>query len=320
MIVADSNGKGFKFANGVYEYVQGKGRRGFYIGLSDIERTNFKDGEYKLRVSENIRRKIVFYVHDPNKEGCQWVTDLLFTLEAMRFSSPAEINVVFPYMKFARQERKDESRVSVSVKAIADVVTMYADRGMTIDLHAPQIREYFKIPFDNLGSFPVLIGYLRKEHKSLLENLVIVSPDAGGAKRAGALQKRLASGGVDADMAICYKKKEKDGVVNEINVMGEVRGKDCLIVDDIIDTGGTLVACGRALKEEKYGARKIFAYGTHGLFTEGIEKFRDFDRVIASDSVRNGNWEGLETVSVVDLFGEAIYRTIVGESLSSLFD
>lgn len=318
MIIADSFGRGYGFARGVYNYITLKEDRDFEIILSDIKRTDFKDGEFKLRIVRNIRRKKCFFIHDPNKDACRWVADLLFVLEAMRFSSPEEINVVLPYTRFARQDRKDESRVSVNANAIAGMITRYADRGMTIDLHSPQIQEYFGIPFDNLFSSPVLVNYLLENHKELLDNLVIVSPDEGGAKRAGSFQKRLSREGVNAELAICYKRRSGEDVVGEMRVMGEVKGKNCLLVDDIIDTGGTMVESAKVLRGK--GANKIAAYGTHGLFVEGFEKFEVFDNVLTSDSLFNESKGNLEVISLVDLFGEAIYRTVVGQSLSGLFE
>ena len=318
VIIADSKGKGFGFAKGVYEYIRDKDGREFPVSFADIERTEFKDGEYKLRISHNVRRKKCFYIHDSNKEACKWITDLLFVLEAMRDSSPSEINVVFPYFRFARQDRKDESRVGVNSKAVADMVSFYASRGLTVDLHAPQIQEFFGIPFDNLFSSPVLINYLRRHHPDLLIDLVVVSPDAGGGKRVESFQKRLAKDGIHSDIAICYKRRARANETEEVKIMGDVDGKNCLIVDDMIDTGGTLIKTGQALKNA--GANKIHAYGAHGLFTGGIGMFGVFDKIMTSNTLVNEGGENLEVISLVELFGEAVYRTIVGESLSSLFE
>ena len=318
VILVDSKGKGYGFAKGVCEYIMKKEGRQFPVIMADILRTDFVDGGYKLKISHNVRRKSVFFIHDPNKDSCRWITDLLFTLEAMSFSSPEEVNVVFPYTRFARQERKDESRVSVNIKGVADLVSLYADRGMTLDLHAPQIQEYFEIPFDNLKSAPVLVNYLLEKHSGILTNLVIVSPDAGGGKRVEELQKSLANKGVNAEIAVCYKKRSRENQVDEIKIMGEVSGKNCLVLDDIIDTGNTLIKTCEELK--KAGARKVIAYGTHGLFSKGTEKFNLFDKVIVSDTLFNNPSERIEILSAVSLFGEAIYRTYRGESLSVLFN
>jgi ribose-phosphate pyrophosphokinase len=319
-IIADSKSKGFDFARGVYDYVCRKEGRSFLVNLGDIERKEFKDTEYKLKISHNLRKKKCFFIHDSNKEACKWLSDLVLTLDAMRFSSPEEVIVVLPYTRFARQDRKDESRVSVNVKAVADIISLYSNRGLTIDLHAPQIQEYFGIPFDNLYSFPVLVNYLKEHYWSFLDDLVVVSPDAGGANRAGQLQKRLSKEGVNADLAICYKKRVvpyDENKIDEIKVMGDVKNKNCLIIDDIIDTGNTLARTGHVLKS--MGAKSVIAYGTHGLFTDGLDKFSKFDKILTSDSLVSEKHDNLEVISLVDLFGEAVYRTIAGESLSSLF-
>ena len=318
IIIADSQGRGFGFAKEVYNYLLSKGQRGFIVELTDILKTKFRDGEFKVRIKDNVRRGKCFFIHDANKNPCEWLAELVFVLEAMSFSSPAEINVVLPYTKFARQDRKDESRVSVNTKALADVISHYADRGMTVDLHAPQIQEYFSIPFDNLYSFPVLISYLVRNCPSILNNLVLVSPDAGGAKRVESLQKRLSKIGIGAEMGICYKKRQKENEVEEIKIMGDVAGKNCIIVDDIIDTGATFEKTAKVLKEK--GANQVYAYAAHGIFSEGFDKFKAIDKLIVTDSLSNEKNEKLEIVPLAELFGEAIYRTIVGESLSRLFN
>ncbi len=318
-IIADSKGKGFGFAKGVWEYVKGKEKRDFPIHLIDIERTDFPDGEFKIRVKDNVRRKMCFFIHDGNKKPSDWFSELAFSLDAMRFSSPSEINVVMPYVRFSRQDRKDESRVGVSAKVVAEVVSKHADRAMTVDLHVAQMQEYFDIPLDNLYSFTVLIEHLQGKHKSLLENLVLVSPDAGGGKRIESLQKRLMKKGFRADVAYGNKKRGEDGEVEYIEIAGNVGGKNCLIIDDIISSGGTLIETAGALRERK--AKRVYAYGTHGLFTAGYGGFDALDEAMTSDTLyNNGRDRKIEVVSLINLFGEAIYRTIVGESLSDLFD
>jgi ribose-phosphate pyrophosphokinase len=173
-IIVDSKSRGYDFAKGVFEYLERKEREGFSVGLIEMEKKSFKDGEFKIKIAENIRGKRCFLIHDSNKNPSEWFTELIFMLEATTFSSPKEINIVLPYTRFARQDRKDESRVSVNAKALADCVSLYADRGMTVDLHAPQIQEYFKIPFDNLYSLMSLINYLQKKHLDFLKELIIL--------------------------------------------------------------------------------------------------------------------------------------------------
>lgn len=317
-VIADSKGKGYGFAKGIYEYLKHKESKEFSISLINVDEFEFKDSEFKVKIAENIRGKYCFLIHDSNKDASRWFTELIFILEAMSFSSPKEVNVVLPYMRFSRQDRKDESRVGVNAKAVADVVSLYADRGMTVDLHAPQIQEYFSIPFDNLYSLTSLINYLQKHHKEILDNLVVVATDLGDGKRVEYLVKKLAERGIKAEIAFGYKTREKDDEVARTMIIGNVSGKNCLIVDDIIDTGGTMVRTAEKLKES--GAEKLFAYGTHCLFVEGIEKFKVFDKVLVADTFKAPQAENIEVVSLVNLFGEAIYRTATGQSLSVLFD
>ncbi len=317
VIIADSKGKNYAFAKQIYEYVKRKEKRDFDVRITDIERVNFKDKEFKLKIKDNIRRRKCFLIHDSNKAPCQWFTELVFALEAMTFSDPSEITVVLPYTKFARQERKDESRVSVNAKVLADAISLYATRGMTVDLHNPAMQSYFDIPFDNLYSFPTLINYLKEKHPDILENLVIVSPDMGGAKRAEALVKRLIQKGINAEVALSHKHREKENEVSKLVIIGDVGGKNCLIIDDMIDTGNTMIKTAEELRKKH--AKAVFAYGTHGLFTEGTDKFSVFDKVFTSNTFCQIPSSKVEVVSMVPLFGEAIYRTIMGESLSVLF-
>ena len=317
-IIANPQEKGYDFAKGIYDYISKKSERNFSVGMGNINRIEFKDKEYKIKIEKNIRRKKCIFIHDSNTEPARWFTDLAFTLEAIKYSSPFEITAVLPYTRFARQERKDESRVSVNAKAVANIISTYADRGITCDLHAPQMQEYFSIPFDNLYTFPVLINHLKKNHKESLENLVVVSPDTGGAKRVEAFQKKLAKEGIKTDLAIGYKKREKENEVGKIDIMGEVNNMNCLIIDDLIDTGGTLVKTAEVLR--KKGARKVMAYGTHGLFSSGTEHLTGFDCLMTSNTLQAPDNKDIQIVSLTKLFGEAIYRTIVGKSLSNLFE
>jgi ribose-phosphate pyrophosphokinase len=316
-IIADFRGPGFDFAKGVYNYLKNKKGREFSVNLIDIKKTVFKDGEFKVKIAENIRGERCFFIHDSNKAPCEWISELIFTLEAMSFSSPKEINIVLPYTRFARQDRKDESRVSVNAKAIASIISFYAHRGLTVDLHAPQMQGYFDIPFDNLYSYPSLINHLTKNHSDILDKIVVVSPDLGGGKRAEYFAKRLNENRVKAEIAFGHKSREKDNEVSKTIIIGDVAGKNCLIIDDIIDTGGTMIKTAQALKEK--GANKIYAYGTHALFTAGIHEFNIFDKLLVSDTLKTNSSDIIETVSLVNLFGEAIYRTIMGKSLSILF-
>ncbi len=320
IIIAPADGRGYKFANGVYNYLRGKQERSFPVKINHLNRKTFKDDEYKVMIAENVRQAACFYVQDSNRQPADWLTEMLFAMEALKFSSPepGQLAVVMPYMRFARQDRKSESRVSVNAKAVAKSVSQYADRGIVVDLHVPQIQSFFDIPIDHLYSLPTFIEYLMKKHPKALERLVVVAPDVGAAKRAGSLLKRLKQKGINADMAIGYKTKERDNNAEKVQIIGNVRRRNCLLLDDIIDTGKTMCLAGQECR--KKSAKTVYAYATHGLFTEGTERFSVFDKTFTSDTLYHKPDKKIETVSLVPLFGEAIYRTVVGQSLSDLFD
>jgi ribose-phosphate pyrophosphokinase len=321
-IIADPESKGYGFARGVFEYVAKKEERDFPVELVELKRTTFQDGEYKLKIGRNVRQQSCYVVHDPNRPAERWVSDLLFTLKAVASASPAAINSVFPYFRFARQERKDESRVGVNAKAVCDLLSMYNSNAISMDLHAPQIQEYVRsnLAFDNLSSAPVLADHLVRQHRGILEKLVLVSPDLGGGKRLETVQRALAKRNVHAGIALGYKTRPRGtaNAVSQVVIIGEVEGMDCLVTDDIIDTGGTAIKTNAALR--KKGARSVFMYGTFGLFNKGFEGFEGFDGVMVSDCVDTSRLNGVEVVSLVDLFGEAVYRSHIGESLSGLFE
>ena len=318
VIVADSESKGYDFAKGVFDYILRKGGRDFHVNLFDIERRSFPDTEYALRIAENIRNKKCVLVHDPNKDASVWFTDLALTLDALKFSSPTGMSVVMPYMRFSRQDRKDESRISLSAKVVADLVSRYGDRAMTVDLHASQVQGFFDISLDNLYSRPVVVDHLKKHHEDLLEDLVIVSPDVGGGARARSFQEALIKGGYDVGMGICDKKRDRKGKIVGMDVFGDVEGRNCLMMDDIISTGSTMLKAREILLGR--GVKSVSAYGTHGFFLEGYNRFKDFDLVMVGDTIHTEPQDNLEVVSMKGLFGEAVYRNLTGQSLSSLFN
>jgi ribose-phosphate pyrophosphokinase len=248
----------------------------------------------------------------------EWFLQLALINETMRNSSAQEITDVLPYLRFGRQDRKDESRVPISSRAVAKSIEMYADKVLTIDVHNPGIAGFYDIPFDNLYSFMTVIDYLNKNHPGFFENAVIMSPDVGGAKRARSFAKR-------ADVkriAVGDKNREEDGEVENIQVIGDVGGRDVFIVDDIIDSGNTIVQSCDAVRER--GARKVYAYATHGLFAEGADRLtKCLDMLVVGDTVLSKEVrerKDLVIVSFANLFAEAIYRINEGESLSALFD
>ena len=242
---------------------------------------------------------------------------LHFVNEAMKFSSANDIVDVLSYHKFLRQDRKDESRVGISARAVADMVGLYADRVMTIDSHFEQIQGFYKIPVDNLYSSKIFSEYVKKNCPGLLKDVVVMSPDVGGTTRARGFANRL---GIE-EIVIGNKYRPKAGEIGEdYRIVGEVEDKNVLIVDDIIDSGNTLVAASDAAR--KKGALKVYAYGTHGLFTEDARDSlsQKLDLVITSDSIYQPQHPKIEVIPLADLFAKAIYRTNEGESLSQLFE
>lgn len=301
-----------------------KNNKKIKVRLVPIEVTNFRDGEIKVIVEENVRKRSCFFIHNSNEEPAKWFLELGCVNEALKFSDADKIIDVLPYLKFSRQDRKDVSRVALNARVVAKLISEYANRVMTVDVHSSQIQGFYDIPFDNLYSFPTVVEYLYNKHKPFLENLVIMSPDSGGVSRAELFKNKLAEKGISSELAFGYKTRPKPGEVGKYNVLGNISNKNILIIDDIIDSGNTLLKAWEKLK--KKGAKKVWAYATHGLFTEGVEKLTNkFDKILVSDSVYIENKKPisqgkLEIISLSELFGEAIYRTAVGESLSKLFE
>jgi len=293
------------------------------VQLVDIEIKKFRDKEIKVKIKNNVREKICFYIHDCSLEPNDWFLQLAFINYALKNSSAGKIIDVIPYLYFSRQDRKDESRVAINARVVADVISLYADRIITCDLHSPQIQGFYSIPLDNLYSFPYAIDQMLKDDETkqeLVDGLAIMSPDAGGVKRAEAFLKRLSKKiNKEIGLVIGYKQRPKEGEISDYRILGNVEEKNVLIVDDIIDSGNTLINAAEELR--KNGARKIFAYATHGLFTEGYEKLKEFDKIFVSNTKPQKNkGENIKIVDLTDLFAEAIYRISVGESLSSMFD
>ena len=228
-------------------------------------------------------------------------------------------------MLYSRQDRKDRPHVPISARALSDSISPGMEKIITMDLHAPQIQGFYpaSVPLDNLYSFPETVRYFREHHFDELEGLVVVAPDAGGAKRARTFLSKLESAQRDSDVkqkysfALIDKIRSRDGEI-EMRLLGEVRGRNVLMIDDIIDSGGTLCKGADLLREN--GAKMLFGYGTHGIFTKGTEKLlSSFDRVITSNTHYQEH-EKIEVVDVSSLFAEAIYRAQKGMSISKLFE
>ena len=285
--------------------------------MGNIRLGNFSDGELYCQIEENARGADVFIVQPTGPPTNENLMELLIMLDAFRRASPARVCVVMPYMGYARQDRKDAPRVPITAKLIANLITTAgAGRVLTIDLHAAQIQGFFDIPVDHLYAAPVLIEAIRRRG---LERPMLVSPDAGGVERARAFAKRL-----KLDLAIMDKRRPEANRAEIMNVIGNVDGCDCVIVDDIIDTAGTLVHSAQALIER--GARSVSATGVHAVFSgPAIDRIlaSPIERVMVTDTLPLSNaarsCPKVEQLSLAVLLGEAIRRIHEGASVSSLF-
>jgi len=287
------------------------------VPLGKIRVDRFPDGEVRLQIMENVRGADVFVIQPTCRPVNENLVELLIILDALRRASAYRITAVMPYYGYARQDRKDRPRVPISAKLVADLLTSAgANRVLALDLHAGQLQGYFDIPVDHLYATPVTVGYFRKLK---LKDLVVVSPDTGGVERARAFAKRL-----KVPLAIIDKRREDADVVEMFNVIGEVEGRTCLIVDDMIDTGGTLAMGAMALKTK--GAARVFACCTHGVFAgNAIQKIKDspIEQVVATNSIplppEARRCKQIKVLSVADLLAEAIKSIYKETSVSKLF-
>lgn len=277
----------------------------------------FSDGEIRFQSWENVRGADVFVVQSMTEDTNFHIMELLLMADAFKRASARRITAVVPYYAYARQDRKDRPRVAISAKLIADLLeTAGFSRILTIDLHADQIQGFFNIPVDNLMALPTFISYFEKMHP---EKLVVVSPDAGGVERARKFSQRL-----QAELAIAYKRRTAPNVAKIMHIIGKVKDRDAIIVDDIIDTSGTLVEVMNALK--KKGACRIFAVCTHGILSGGaIKRITDspLEKLFISDTVplkrKKKKCEKIEVLSVSELFAQAIDSIHKETSVSKLF-
>ena len=285
---------------------------GTELGKSIV--TNFSDGELQTSYEENIRGKDVFIVQSTSPPADN-LLELLMMVDAAKRASARKIIAVIPYFGYARQDRKDKPRVAIAAKLIANLLTSSGvDRIITIDLHADQIQGFFDVPVDNLYASNVFVDYIRNLN---LPNLVMASPDTGGTRRAASYAKALNTGFV-----ICYKQRAKPNVVEQMELIGEVEGKDVILVDDIIDTAGTITKAGDLLIDR--GANSVRAFCTHPIFSgkayERLSKSK-FTEVVVTDTVPLKQDLGMiHVLSTADLLAEVIKRVQSFESISSLFD
>ncbi len=287
------------------------------VPLGKAQVSRFSDGEIKVKIEENIRGMDVFVVQSTSDPVNVNLMELLIMIDAIKRASPYRITAVIPYYGYARQDRKDEPRVPITAKLVADLITTAgASRVLTMDLHAGQIQGFFDIPVDHLYAAPVLMDYFRKLD---VKDLVVVSPDAGGVERARAFAKRL-----NSKLAIIDKRREAPNMAKFMNIIGEVKGHDVLILDDMIDTGGTIVQGAQAIRDK--GGLQILAGCTHAILSgPALERISEspLDQLIATNTVPLNGKEDLckkiKILSVGPLLGEAVKRIFHEESLSTLF-
>jgi ribose-phosphate pyrophosphokinase len=288
---------------------------GIHLGEATI--SSFSDGEARIRIEENVRGADVFLVQSTCPPVNDSIMELLIMIDALKRSSAYRITAVIPYFGYARQDRKDQPRVPISAKLIADLITTAgADRVLTMDLHAGQIQGFFNIPVDHLYATPVLLDYISKAWG---KDLVVVSPDAGGVERARAFAKRL-----QANLAIIDKRREGPNQTQIMNIIGDVEGRSALLLDDMIDTAGTIVQGAQACANK--GARRVWAGCTHPVLSgPALERIQAscLEEIVVTNTIPlNGKEQRcpkLRVLSVAPLLGEAITRIHEEESVSSLF-
>lgn len=289
------------------------------LSLGKVLVDRFSDGEVMVEVMENVRGRDVFIVQPTCAPTNDNLMELLVMVDAVRRASAASITAVIPYMGYARQDRRPRSaRVPITAKVVAKMIaTAGTDRVVTIDLHAEQIQGFFDVPLDNLYASPVLLGDVWK-HK--YPNLMVVSPDVGGVVRARALAKRLD----DADLAIIDKRRPKPNESQVMNIIGDVDGRTCVMVDDLVDTAGTLCEAARALKSR--GAARVVAYCTHAVLSgRAVTNIAEseLDEIVVTDTIPlradAAGCPRIRQLSVAGMLAESIHRISTGESLSSLF-
>ena len=278
----------------------------------------FADGEIYIEINENIRGNSIFLIQSISSPANDNLMELLLCVDALKRSSAKNITAVIPYFGYARQDRKVAPRTSISAKLVSNLITKAgADRVVTVDLHAGQIQGFFDIPVDNLFATPIFARHVKKNLKE--KNLICVSPDVGGVERTRALARKL-----DIGIAIIDKRRPAPGKSQVMNVIGNVKNKTCIIIDDIIDSGGTIINAAQALINR--GAKEVHVYITHGVLSgKAVEKIKKskIKNLVVTDTIDNSNKlkkaKNIEVLSICNLLGEAIKRISNSTSVSDLF-
>ena len=279
----------------------------------------FSDEEVFVEIHENVRGEDVFLIQSTSYPANDTLMELLITIDALHRASAKRITAVLPYFGYARQDRKPGPRTPISAKLVANLITTAgADRVLTMDLHAGQIQGFFDIPTDNLYAAPVTVRDIKERYDT--QNLMIISPDVGGVVRARAIAKRL-----DVPLAIIDKRRERAGESEVMNIIGDVKGRSCILVDDIVDSAGTLCNAAGALIES--GAKEVSAYVTHGVLSgAAVSRVTNsrMKELVTTDSIRateaSAQCDKIRQLTIAPLFGEAVKRISLSSSVSSLFD
>jgi ribose-phosphate pyrophosphokinase len=289
------------------------------LPLAKAQVRRFADMEIFVEIQENVRGQDVFIIQSTSFPTNDHLMELLIISDALRRASAKRITAVIPYFGYARQDRKAGPRTPISAKLVANLITQSGvDRVLTVDLHAGQIQGFFDIPTDNLFAAPLMARDIQQHMDT--SNVMVVSPDVGGVVRARALAKRI-----DAPLAIVDKRRERAGESEVMNIIGDVKGRSCILVDDIVDSGGTLCNAADALLAD--GAKEVYAYITHGVLSGGavariassrLKELVLTDSIQPTEAVKVAS--NIRVISVAQLMGEAIGRTATGSSVSSLFD
>ncbi|MCF6267533.1 MAG: ribose-phosphate pyrophosphokinase [Desulfuromusa sp.] len=287
------------------------------VSMGNAKVRTFSDGEILVEIGENVRGRDVYVIQSTSSPANHNLMELLVMVDAMKRASAARINAVVPYFGYARQDRKVAPRAPITAKLVADMMSVAGiDRLLTMDLHAGQIQGFFDIPVDHLYAAPVMLDEIRQQN---FTDLIFVSPDAGGTERARAFAKRLRAG-----LAIIDKRRSGPNVAEVMHIIGDVKGKNCVIIDDMIDTAGTLCAAASALQEQ--GAADVYACATHGVLSgPALQRIAEspLKRVYITDTISTqeklAQCDTLSRLSVSHLLAEAIRRTHNAESVSSLF-
>lgn len=289
------------------------------VSLVDPQLRRFANGEIFCEIEKNVRGADVFVLQTLSSPVNDNLMELLIIIDALKRASAASITAVLPHYGYSRQDRKASPRTPISAKLVADILTVAgATRVITMDLHAGQIQGFFNIPFDNIFASPVILDYIKKNISP--DSLVMVSPDAGGVERVRWYAKRL-----HTDIAMIDKRRTGPNVAKAMNIVGDVKDKDVIIVDDMIDTAGTLVEAAKTLKQ--HGAKKIYCFATHGVFSgpaaERIDASQELEGVIVTDTIPLSDAmrkvEKVHVLTVAEILSKAIHRTFNHDSVSSLF-